>query len=61
MDFSRIMFGMFAVLLLVGLSFAGCAAAAYAKTCNSCTFDQYGKVDQSCSSGYKSSGTTCMT
>jgi hypothetical protein len=61
MDFSRIMFGMFVVLLFAGVSFAGCAAQAYAKTCSSCTFDQYGKVDQSCSSGYKNSGTTCMT
>jgi hypothetical protein len=61
MDFSRIMFGMFVVLLFAGVSFAGCASDAYKKTCSSCTFDQYGKVDSSCSSGYKSSGTACVS
>jgi hypothetical protein len=61
MDFSRIMFGMFVVLLFAGISFAGCASEAYAKSCSSCTFDQYGKMDQSCSSGYKNSGTGCVS
>lgn len=61
MDFSRIMFGLFAVLLLSGLSFAGCASDSYQKACSSCSFDQYGKIDQSCSGGYQASGTTCVS
>ena len=61
MNFSRIMFGLFVVLLFAGVSFAGCAADAYQKACASCTFDQYGKIDQSCSSGYKNSGTGCVS
>jgi hypothetical protein len=52
----------FAILLaLASVSFAGCAADAYSKTCASCAFDENGKVDQSCKSGYQSSGTTCVS
>jgi hypothetical protein len=47
--------------LLAGSVFAGCAAEAYSKTCNSCQFDENGKVDSSCKSGYQSSGTSCVS
>ena len=53
---------MFAILLVLASgSFAGCASSAYSKTCASCSFDQYGKVDQSCSKGYQNSGTACVS
>ncbi len=61
MDFSRITFGLFVVLLFAGVSFAGCASDAYQKACASCSFDANGKIDQSCSSGYKSGGTACVS
>jgi hypothetical protein len=52
----------FAILLvLISGSFAGCASEAYAKTCASCGFDKDGKVDQSCSKGYQTSGTACVS
>jgi hypothetical protein len=52
----------FAILLVLASgSFAGCASEAYSKTCGSCTFDSNGKVDQSCKSGFTSSGTTCVS
>ena len=48
--------------LLIGASFAvSCAADAYRKTCASCSFDANGRVDQSCSSGYKNSGISCTS
>lgn len=53
-----ILLGLFA---LGGIAWAGCASDAYAKTCSSCPFDADGKVDQSCKSGYQSSGTTCVS
>lgn len=56
---------MLAVLLfgfLVGASFAvSCAVDAYRKTCASCPFDANGKVDRSCSDGYKQSGIACTS
>jgi hypothetical protein len=52
----------FAVLLVLASgAFAGCAADAYAKACASCSFDKDGKIDQSCSGGYQSSGTACVS
>ncbi len=47
--------------LMVGASFAGCAADAYRKSCASCSFDANGKMDRSCSDGYKNSGITCTS
>ena len=54
---------MFALLgLLVGASFAAsCAADAYRRSCASCSFDASGKIDRSCSDGYKNSGITCTS
>lgn len=49
------------LVMLAGAVFAGCAAEAYSKTCNSCSFDASGKVDSSCKSGYQSSGTSCVS
>jgi hypothetical protein len=51
-----------AVLLSASLSFAAsCSADSYRKVCSSCPFDKDGKVDQSCSGGYKASGTACVS
>jgi len=49
------------LLLVAPLAFAGCAADAYSKACASCPFDENGKTDQSCSGGYKASGTACVS
>ena len=50
------------VLLALGsVAFAGCASDAYRKACASCSFDASGKIDKSCESGYKSSGTACVS
>ena len=48
--------------LLVGSSFAAtCAAEAYAKSCAQCSFDANGKMDRSCSDGFKQSGISCTS
>lgn len=61
MDFSRIMFGLFVVLLFAGVSFAGCAADAYADACKHCSFDENGKIDKACQSRYQAGGTACVS
>lgn len=54
-------FGFF-LLMLVSIGFsASCASQAYQKSCASCNFDANGKIDRSCSSGYQSSGTACVS
>ena len=51
-----------ALLALAGMIFAAdCAAKAYRNSCAGCTFDANGKMDRSCSDGYKSSGITCTS
>ncbi len=51
-----------ALLFLSGMIFAAdCAASAYRNSCANCKFDASGKMDQSCSGGYKSSGITCTS
>ncbi|NYZ60336.1 hypothetical protein H0O01_01410 [Candidatus Micrarchaeota archaeon] len=48
--------------LLIGASFAAnCAADAYRKSCASCSFDANGKMDRSCSDGFRSSGISCTS
>ena len=48
--------------LLIGASFAAtCAADAYRRSCSSCSFDANGKMDRSCSDGFRSSGITCTS
>ena len=48
--------------LLIGASFAAsCARDAYKKSCASCPFDANGKMDRSCSDGYKQSGIACTS
>lgn len=47
--------------LLMGASFAGCAANAYSQSCSSCSFDAGGRMDRSCSDGFRSSGITCTS
>jgi len=49
------------LVLLITSVFAGCAADAYSKACASCSFDQYGKMDQNCYGGYKTSGVACTS
>ncbi len=56
------MFALVLVLAFASLAFsASCAADAYRKACSSCPFDENGKTDQSCSNGYKASGTACLS
>jgi len=47
-------------LSLSGIASAGCTYDSFNAACNDCTFDAYGKMDQSCWQGYQSSGTTCL-
>jgi len=56
-----IILGLFAVTILSGASFAGCAYDAYVKACSACTFDEKGRIDKSCQGGYQSSGTACVS
>jgi hypothetical protein len=50
------------VLAFASLAFSSsCAADAYNKACTSCSFDANGKIDQTCSGGYKASGTACVS
>jgi hypothetical protein len=49
------------LMLVLPVLFAGCASEAYQKACSSCPFDENGKTDQSCSDGYKASGTACVS
>lgn len=58
---TRLFLGLVLVLALLSVSFAGCALDAYSKACNSCSFDADGKIDQSCSGGYKAGGTACVS
>jgi hypothetical protein len=49
------------VLAFASLAFsASCAKDAYDKACASCSFTN-GKIDRSCSDGYKASGTACVS
>jgi len=48
--------------LLIGASFAvSCAADAYRKSCSQCSFDANGKMERSCSDGFKQSGIACTS
>jgi len=61
MDCMRAMIFMLVLGLLISHSFAGCAQDSYRKACASCPFDENGKIDKSCQSGYQSSGTACVS
>ena len=56
--FAIILFG----LALASFSFATtpCAYSSYHKACQYCSFDQNGKMDQSCYQGYQGGGTSCV-
>ncbi len=58
--YSMILVGLI-LLFMAPVAFAGCASEAYSKSCASCSFDANGKIDQSCSGGYKASGTACVS
>ena len=47
--------------LILTASAASCAANSYREACAACQFDAQGKIDQSCSNGYKASGTACVS
>lgn len=49
------------ILAIAGVAAAGCAGDAYSKACASCSFDQSGRIDNSCQKGYQSSGTACVS
>lgn len=50
------------LIVLAGAATAAtCASDAYRKACSSCSFDKDGRIDQSCSEGYQSSGQTCVS
>ncbi|VVB98176.1 Uncharacterised protein [uncultured archaeon] len=53
-----LVFGIFLLLAQAALA-SNCAAQAYSKACASCPFGPDGKIDQSCSGGYQSSGVAC--
>ncbi|MEM0438136.1 MAG: hypothetical protein QXU54_02445 [Candidatus Micrarchaeia archaeon] len=57
----KIMLVILAVAILGGVVSAGCALDAYKKACASCPFDANGRIDQSCSSGYRASGVACVS
>jgi len=48
-------------LLVLSLSFAAdCAREAYVKSCSQCTFDESGKMEQSCYDSQESAGQSCF-
>lgn len=47
--------------LVLTASSADCAGKAYRDACAACQFDAQGKIDQTCSNGYKGSGTVCVS
>lgn len=51
-----------ALLILSGIAFAGmsCAADAYRYSCQQCSFDASGKMDQKCYQEKKSAGISCV-
>ncbi len=49
------------LVVLSSISFAEtCAEKSYSVSCNKCTFDVYGKMDQTCYQKYQSSGKACL-
>jgi len=58
---TKYLFVLAMLALASGVLFAGCAEDAYAKSCSSCSFDAFGKMDSMCSGGYKASGTACVS
>jgi hypothetical protein len=55
------MFAVLALIALVSVSSAGCAATAYQQACRMCNFDAQGKMNQTCFQGYQTSGTACVS
>lgn len=49
------------IAIIGGAVFADCALDAYQKACASCPFGANGKIDQSCSDRYRSSGVACVS
>jgi hypothetical protein len=47
-------------LLFAGMAFAGCASSAYTKSCSECSFDDNGKMNQTCYKAKQAGGTTCL-
>lgn len=54
-------FGLLGFILLISVSFAAtCAQKSYTTSCSKCSFDQNGKMDQSCYEKYQGSGQACL-
>ena len=53
---------LFIVLLISGMVYAAsnCSQDAYRKACQNCAVDQFGKMNETCSQGYQSSGQACV-
>jgi hypothetical protein len=48
------------ILLLAGISFSGCVEDSYFDSCTECTFDESGKMDESCREKHEDAGTACL-
>lgn len=49
------------IIAVAGTAAAGCASEAYCNACASCSFDENGRIDESCQQGLQSSGTACVS
>ncbi|MBD3390350.1 hypothetical protein GF415_05385 [Candidatus Micrarchaeota archaeon] len=51
----------FGLLVFPGLGFAaGCTEESYLSSCNECTFDEYGKMDEDCRKQFEENGRNCL-
>lgn len=48
------------LLLLMGAGFAGCTEESYLASCGECSFDDYGKMDESCRKQFEETGRNCL-
>jgi len=52
---------LFGLLVLPGLVFAtGCTEESYLNSCAECTFDDYGKMEESCRKQFEDNGRNCL-
>lgn len=48
------------LLMIIGISAAGCALESFTKACNECSFDANGKMDKTCWEAIQKQGETCL-
>jgi len=60
MKFSPILVFAFGILFFMGVGFAGCTEDSYLNSCAECTFDDYGKMDESCRKQFEENGRNCL-